>query len=108
MKRDAGKEKQWRKTLAEAQGSGQSVREFCQQRGIKQNQFYVWRRELKTRDAEAAEKSGFVELVRAAGGKQGAGISIRIDDRTSIVLERGFDSVALKSALTAVLGAASR
>jgi hypothetical protein len=108
MKRDAGKEKLWRETMAEAQGSGQNVREFCRQRRIKESQFYAWRRELKTRDAEAAEKGGVVELVRPAGGKQGAGISIRIDDRFSIVLERGFDGVALKSALTAVLGAAGR
>ena len=55
MKRDAGKEKFWRKTMVEAQGSGQSVREFCRQRGIKENQLYAWRRELRTRDAEAGD-----------------------------------------------------
>ena len=39
----------WRK----CESSGQSVREFCQERGLKENQFYSWRRELKLRDAEA-------------------------------------------------------
>lgn len=105
MKRDTGKETVWRERLAEMEGSGKTVRGFCRERGIKENQFYAWRRELRMRDAEAAEKSGFVELVRPAGGEQGAGISIRIDDRISIVLERGFDRVALKAALTAMLGA---
>lgn len=99
MKRDAGKEQLWRKAMAEAQGSGQSVREFCRQRGIKESQFYAWRRELRTRDAEGAEKGGFVELVRPAGRQEGAGVSIRIDERVRIVLERGFDSAALKSVL---------
>jgi len=108
MRRDASKEKQWRETMAEAQGSGQNMREFCRQHGIKETQFYAWRRELRTRDAEAAEKGGFVELVRPIGGTQGSGISIRIDERTSIVLERGFDSVSLTAALTAVRGAAGR
>ena len=102
MRRDASKEKFWRKTMAEACGSGQSVREFCRKRELKENLFYAWRRELKTRDTEAAERGGFVELVRPVGGKAGAGVSIRIDDRLSIELERGFDAAALKAVLAAV------
>ena len=108
MKRDAGKEQRWRKALAEVQGSGQSVRAYCRQRGIQESQFYAWRRELRTRDAEGAEKGGFVELVRPAGRKEGAGVSIRIDERLRIVLERGFDSAALKSALACLCVEATR
>jgi len=118
VKRDASKEKFWRKTMAEACSSGQSVRKFCRKRGLKEDLFYAWRRELKTRDMEAAEQGGFVELVRPAGGKAGAGVSIRIDDRLSIVLESGFDGAALKLALAclcvdarrpaAVIGAAGQ
>ena len=44
MKRDAGKEKFWREVVGEACGSGQTVREFCRQRGLKENLFYMWRR----------------------------------------------------------------
>ena len=98
MKRDAGKEKFWREAIAAAGGSGQSVREFCEQRGLKANQFYGWRRELRLRDGEAAGRPGFVELVRSAGGSA-AGVSIRIDERLSIVLQRGFDREVLRAAL---------
>ena len=106
MKRDASKEKFWREAIAEAVGSGQSVRVFCRQRGLKENLFYSWRRELRLRDAEAAEPPGFVELVRPGGGGA-AGVSIRIDDRVSIVLQRGFDPEALRATL-ACLGDAGR
>lgn len=104
MKRDAGKEKFWRETIAEAAGSGQSVREFCQQRGLKENLFYSWRRELRWRDAEAVEQPGFVELVRPGGGGA-AGVSIRIDDRISIVLQRGFDREVLQATLACLADA---
>ena len=106
MNRDASKEKFWREAIAEAGSLGKSVREFCRQRGLKESLFYFWRGQLKTRDAAAAEKGGFVELVRSAGSAADAGVSIRVDDRLSIVLERGFDGATLKAALAAVRGVA--
>jgi len=105
MKRDAGKEKYWRDAIAEADGSGQSVREFCRQRGLKENLFYSWRRELRVRDSEAIGRPGFVELLRPAASN-GAGVSIRVDGRIEIVVQRGFDREALKAVL-ACMGAAS-
>lgn len=103
VKRDAEKETFWRKTMAEAGSSGQSLREFCRQRGIKENLFYAWRRELRLRDAEQGKRAGFVELVPAQGRKnEPAGVSVRMGDRISIVLECGFDPAALKAVLAAV------
>jgi transposase-like protein len=106
MKRDAGKEKLWREAIAKASSSAASIREFCRQRGLKENLFYSWRRELRLRDAEGTDRPGFVELVRPAG-RNGAGVSLRIDERVEILLERGFDREALKAAL-ACLGDARR
>ena len=103
MKRDVQKETFWRKTMAEAGGSGLSVRAFCRERGLKEGQFYGWRREIRTRDREAAGQTGFVEVVRAAESPSGAGVSLRVGDRISIVLERGFDVSALKAALATPL-----
>ena len=101
MKRDGEKEKFWRKVMADACGGGQSVRGFCRGRGLKEHLFYAWRRELRMRDAEAVGRSGFVELVRPVVGN-GSGVSIRVDGRISIVVERGFDAAALKAVLATV------
>ena len=103
MRRDAEKEKFWRAAISEAGDSGQCVRAFCRGRGLDENRFYFWRRELRTRDAEAGDRPGFVELVRAADpAVGGAGVSIRMGDRISVVLDRGFDASALKSVLSAL------
>lgn len=47
------------------------------------------------------KEAGFIELVRPVAGNGTAGVTIRVDDRISIVLDRGFDEVTLKSALAA-------
>jgi len=102
MKRDPGKEEFWRQSIVEAESSGQTIRGFCRGRGLNENQFYSWRRELRVRAAERTEKPGFVELVTAVGADVGAGVSVRIDERISIVLDRGFDGQTLKAALAIV------
>lgn len=99
MKRDAGKETFWRQALGECHSSGQSVREFCRQRELKESLFYAWRLRLGRRDAGVSEETGFVELVGPAGEKEGAGVSIRVDERIRVVLERGFDRETLKATL---------
>ena len=99
MKRDASKEQFWRDAIAGAESSGQSAREYCVEKGLKESLFYSWRRALRMRDGEVAEKSGFVELVGPAAQPAGAGVSIRIDERVRIVLERGFDREALRATL---------
>jgi transposase-like protein len=105
MKRDAAKETFWRGALAELGGSGQSVREFCRQRGLKEGLLYAWGRRLRRRDAESSSEAGFVELVGpGAGGRPPeSGVSVRVDDRVSIVLGRGFDGPTLVTAVACLL-----
>jgi len=98
MARDAEKEKFWREKMGAYEKSGLTVREFCERDGLREVQFYYWRRVLKIE----AKQGGFVELVPAAGANAPAGVSLKIDDRVSIVLERGFDGETLKAALAAV------
>jgi len=101
MARDAEKEKFWREKMAEYEKSGLPAREFCARGELREVQFYYWRRELKE---GSRKKTGFVELVRSGGANGGAGVSIRIDERLSVVLERGYDGETLKAVLAAVGG----
>lgn len=102
MARDTVKEKFWQAKIAEYEKSGLTVRKFCGECGLREVQFYYWRRELKS-DGESGK--GFIELLHSGAESKAAGVSVRIDERISIVLERGFDLETLKAALSAVAAA---
>lgn len=70
------KRDQWRATIAEQENSGQSVRIYCESRGISEHSFYNWRHRLRkevpvtfalveTKPALAAPLS--IELVLTTG-----------------------------------------
>jgi transposase-like protein len=101
-RRNLAKEKFWRAAIREHGGSGKTVREFCGQKDVNESLFYAWRRELKLRDSKQAEPAGFVELIRPGGQAGPAGVSLRVGERVSIVVERGFDGATLKAVLSAV------
>jgi len=48
---DPEKERYWRGLVQGHGGSGQSVREYCRQAGVRESAFYWWRRELARRNA---------------------------------------------------------
>ena len=100
-RRDPEKEKFWRGVIQEHGPSGKSVRQFCREKGLNENLFYGWRRELKRRDCETPGADGFVELIRRGGPAGTAGVSIRVGERVSIVVERGFDVATLQAVLSA-------
>jgi transposase-like protein len=50
-KRSIEKERHWREIVARYERSGMKVRAFCDRHGIKEPQFFAWRRELRRRDA---------------------------------------------------------
>ncbi len=51
--RDPDREKLWRDTLKQFAAGGQSVREFCAARRLKETAFYFWRAEIQRRDGQA-------------------------------------------------------
>jgi hypothetical protein len=59
-KRDVEKERYWRRVIGEAARSGISIRRFCQERKLKESQFYWWQSRLR-----AGEKR---QQARAFGG----------------------------------------
>jgi len=101
----------WEGIIREHADSGMSVRAFCLERGLARCSFCWWRRELRDLggpdsrgEGGTASGAGFVELVpsRRSPGDGGSGVTVRLDDRISIVVDRGFDPGAL-SAVVAVL-----
>ena len=46
---DPEKERYWREVVHRQPLSGQSVREYCRETGVKESAFYWWRRELARR-----------------------------------------------------------
>jgi hypothetical protein len=55
---DLSLERAWRKRLRRYEGSGLTIREFCEQEGLVDHQFSWWRGELKRRAAESMTGNG--------------------------------------------------
>ena len=99
-KSDPEKERYWRGVVRGQQRSGQSVREYCRQAGVKESAFYWWRRELarrgsgrktaRQRTSSVSPRSGAVSGRKTAaqrpGGKCPAFLPIRVRaDRAAAV-----------------------
>lgn len=94
----------WRGLIAEQSQSGQTVRAFCQDRGLRDSLFYDWKKRL--REAEA-EKFVEVRLKDPAAQpkptpEHSPAIQIRLNKGRSLLVESGFDANHLR-ALLAVL-----
>jgi hypothetical protein len=79
-RRDAEKERFWRKTIDEQCSSGQSVRGYCGRKGLSEPSFYAWRRELQRRDGRPAVRKRRRQLSRARLPERGrpAFVAVRV------------------------------
>jgi len=82
--------------------SGQTMAAFCRDRGIRDSQFYDWKKRL--RESEAAK---FAEVKVKASCEQRTpaperypAIEIRLSKGRSILVEPGFDASHLRALLT--------
>jgi len=48
--RDPAKEQFWRRVVRRFESRGLTIREFCRREGLREQNFYAWRRELRRRD----------------------------------------------------------
>jgi len=67
--RDPEKERYWRGILKQQEASGMNAKEFCRVKGINDNNFFHWRREIAHRDAEKPAAK------RSVGSSNGSGQS---------------------------------
>jgi len=117
QRRDEKKERYWREKIRAGTRSGQSIREFCRREGLKEGQFYAWRRELWRREQERAgtrrrkgsgqempAKSSFalVDLDGEQGELNEAGIELVLAGGRKLRLGKGVDAETLVSVVTAL------
>jgi hypothetical protein len=97
----------WRGLVSEQSASGTSVAAFCRDRGLRDWQFYEWKKRL-TRSAATPFIAVEVASTEAASEQpaQMSGIEIRHRRGWSLMVEPGFDASHL-SRLLAVLEMAS-
>lgn len=60
---DEEKERKWRGVLEEQRQSGESVRAFCRERGLKEASFYRWRQVIGRRDAEVTQAEASTSML---------------------------------------------
>jgi transposase-like protein len=94
----------WRGLLSEQSQSGQTVKAFCLERGIRDSLFYDWKKRLRESEME---KFVEVKVIRAEERAQrsafsGKPIEVRLNNGRSLMVEPGFDANHLH-ALLAVL-----
>lgn len=96
------KTEQWRERMAEQQGSGLSVKQFCKDRGLSSWSFYKWRKQLqeagpvrfalveRRTEREQSWSKGDLEVVFAAGER--------------LRIQRGVDGATLRTVIEALRG----
>jgi len=94
----------WRGLVSEQSQSGQTVRAFCHDRGLRDSLFYDWKNRLRK-----GEEAKFVEVKlkhsseqRKPAAKDNLAIEIRLNNGRSLLVKPGFDASHLR-ALVAVL-----
>ncbi len=104
--RDAVKERFWRRRVREWRASRLSVRAFCQQRDLREGNFYSWRRILAERDAEAKPfvQVGVLPDGKAVDGDQASGLELRLARDRVVRIGQGFDAVTLQRLLALLEG----
>ena len=83
----------WAAIIEQQAASCMSGAAWCRENHTNPTGFYRWRRKL----TEHEPHSGFIELRPTWNGDSGAGIRIRLGEKLSIEVARGFDPFTLRS-----------
>jgi len=112
-RRDVEKERYWRRVIGEAARSGISIRRFCQQRKLKESQFYWWQSRLgageKRQQARAfgggntskatkdAGQATFALVSEESGELGSSGIELVLRDGRRLRIGKGVDEETLRT-----------
>ena len=105
QKHDVEKARYWQAVIRDAARSGMSTRAFCQQRKLKECQFYWWQRRLKEKRPAVSTPPGKANgpasfaLVSEEAGAADAGIELLLGNGRKLRIRRGVDEATLRSVL---------
>jgi transposase len=107
-KHNSGKEQYWRGVVLRWQRSGLTVRAYCDQHGLSEPSFYVWRRTIAARDRQAATTAtesvpAFVS-VRVTPPPAMSALEIVVGAGRVIRVMPGFDAATLRNLLAVLEG----
>jgi transposase-like protein len=92
----------WSGLVSEQVASGQTVAAFCRDRGIRDSQFYDWKRRLRESESTQFVQLGVVASKEAISPTANRAIEIRVGKGRSLFVEPGFDARHLRALLEAL------
>jgi transposase-like protein len=89
----------WSRLIAEQEAIGQSVSAFCQERGIKKNSFYRWRKRLQENQPV---RFALLEPKEEEIGARPSGLEVILTSGERLRVFNGVDAATLRLVLDAV------
>ncbi|OPX87237.1 MAG: hypothetical protein A4E53_02553 [Pelotomaculum sp. PtaB.Bin104] len=88
----------WEQRLTEYEGSDKSIKTWCKEQAVRENQFYYWRKKLRTGQTKTAPSVKWLSLDlqhSKQASTDGNSISLHIGEAT-IEIRKGFDHHLLR------------
>lgn len=83
----------WEQRLAEHESSGKTIKAWCQEQSLRENQFYYWRKKLRMERVEKGQPVRWLSINIADAKKATItpdSITVHVDQVT-IEIKKGFD-----------------
>ncbi len=89
----------WEQRLAEYETSGKTIKEWCQEQSIRENQFYYWRRKIRPEKVEENQPIKWLSINLADSSTSSSNsIAVHIGQMT-VEVKSGFDHNLLREIL---------
>jgi transposase-like protein len=98
-KKMSARSEYWRERIAEQERSGLSVQQFCEEQGLTEQSFYVWRKRLKK---QQAMRFALVETAPARQRATELDLELVLKTGERLRIGAGVDPTALRKVLEAL------
>lgn len=94
----------WRALISAAEASGESIRTFCSKQGLRESQYYYWKKQLWLEQAPAvrAESRKFVFVGTASALEEWGALELVVERGWRLRIGEGVDENALRVVLGAL------